>query len=180
MESCPQHDLSLLASTLSTWLRWWLSGFSAVRLQWSSLPLATLSFLEGSHKVQSALWEWGVTLCLLEGGLSTEITCMSALHFVQSKPITSGAGDLFASWHCDHLVIELSWLGGVYASMSMSSVSLTQPLDRPPLKRFSWNLGGHLGGTTGILGDISEVTSLYQCPDHSSPSYPQCGKEWPH
>ena len=42
------HDLSLLMSTLITWLRWCLSDFSAIKLLFF-FPLSTLDSLERGH-----------------------------------------------------------------------------------------------------------------------------------
>ena len=53
------HDLSLLMSTLITWLRWCLSDFSAIKLLFFFSPLHT-GLLGKRSLLKPMLKEWGV------------------------------------------------------------------------------------------------------------------------
>ena len=59
-----QDVLSLLMFTLLTWLGYYLSDFSIVKVSHFFLPLHTV-LLGGDHYVQPTCKEWGVRLPLL-------------------------------------------------------------------------------------------------------------------
>lgn len=64
-----QYGISLLMLILITWLKYYLSGFSTVKLFFS--PLSVLYSLEGSYCVQSTLKEQRIMIHILKGKVCT-------------------------------------------------------------------------------------------------------------